>query len=108
MNIIEKLGISASPWKWVDDYGEELQDINGDTVIDDGSAGDEYIQTISMNSPDAQLIAAAPEILEALIDTVIFHKKYNLYPNGIKIVNKNISIIEKATGKTWEEIKGLL
>lgn len=35
-------------------------------IIDDGSAYGEYTATIKPDSPDAKLIAAAPDLLEAL------------------------------------------
>ena len=61
---------TPGPWYWVERMG--CFDLTSDAlseleeVIDDGSAGGEYSPTITPDSPDAKLIAAAPELLEAL------------------------------------------
>ncbi len=69
---------TPGPWKWETD-GEGVArlrqvgrmgtcpDFDGlDPIVDDGSAGGEYGQTIEPNTPNARLIAAAPELYEAL------------------------------------------
>ena len=59
--------ISPGPWVWVSDgYYTQLLDANGEVVMDDGSAGGEYAPVIEPDSANAHLIAAAPELLEAL------------------------------------------
>lgn len=55
---------------------------------------------------NAKLIAAAPEMLEALIEEVIHAEGFGFPKNPRVVIMRNI--IEKATGKTWEEIKALL
>ena len=63
---------SPGPWKWVNRSGwYVLQAANGATVADDGSACVEYPRTIDPDDEgesgaNARLIAAAPELLEAL------------------------------------------
>jgi hypothetical protein len=55
--------------------------------------------------PNARLMAIAPEMLRALIKTTFWIEK-NFEPT--KEMEENISIIEQATGKTWDELKELL
>ncbi len=52
-----------APWQW---DGRELHDANGNCVADDGSAWGEYGVKLKPNSPNGRLVAAAPELLEAL------------------------------------------
>jgi hypothetical protein len=59
-----------------------------------GNEGETLAQVYSEYEADARLIAAAPEMLEALIDAC----RTIQWEKGVKA-------IEKATGKTWEEIK---
>lgn len=117
-SIIEKLGITKGPWKWV--LGEDFDYLtaNGvddlcEAIIDDGSANGEYNQTIKGDSPNAKIIASAPEMLEALIGIVEFLPDLKSLPIKTKTAHgeatrKVVNAIQKATGKSWEEIKGLL
>ena len=105
MNIIEKLGITPGPWKAcnpehpMEDYfithtfKWNTKNIEG-TLID--SVG---------GKANAWLIAAAPEMLEALIETA-------LYLDGeghvVGVIELCIEVIEEATGRAWEEIKELI
>ncbi len=61
---------SLGPWKWVQlefsGYYHELHDADGNVVCDDGSAQGEYSPQIDVKSENARLIAAAPDLLEAL------------------------------------------
>jgi hypothetical protein len=101
--ILEKLGITDGPW-------EE----QGNDVI----AGPCYDMVCNWVSSTAneKLICAAPEILEALIQDVLEEEEqaYERYPMAMDdqildtLDKKKIKLIEKATGKTWEEIEELL
>ena len=72
---------TPGPWRWNGMYllqdcpradGEPGKEENpfstpaGWPIADDGSAGGEYAPTIDVTGPDAHLIAAAPELLDAL------------------------------------------
>jgi hypothetical protein len=85
-------GHTPGPWRWHGYYllqdvlardGGEGRETNpystpcGYPIADDGSAGGEYNSLIDIDSPDARLIAAAPDLLDALktligIDAVRF------------------------------------
>ena len=116
---IEKLGITKAPWG----YKLEQQNISGsadegmniffETVIDGNGFNICRLQSKST----AQLIATAPEMLEALMDEWNFIESYlasnasrndgywyNEFLNRQNIIK---SKVEKATGKTWEELKQL-
>ncbi|HEX2615447.1 MAG TPA: hypothetical protein VHL10_08125 [Nitrososphaera sp.] len=53
---------SPAPWIHVIDGSEYLKDANGEILVCDT----EYYPYVSLNSADWQLVAAAPELLEAL------------------------------------------
>ena len=59
---------TKGPWKWTQAGGGwwVLLGGNGETVCDDGSACGEYNREIDPDGPNARLIAAAPDLLEAL------------------------------------------
>ena len=80
-------------------------------------------QELSKYKADAQLIATAPEMLEALIidliEDEIFYlsKGYSVDQlieygkdgeDEMKSFSRKKAIVEKATGKSWEEIKQIL
>ena len=66
---------TPGPWKWVQldfsGYYHELHDKSGTVICDDGSAQGEYSAQIDVKGANARLIAAAPELLEALEDALI-------------------------------------
>jgi len=114
MNIIEKLGITPGPWKVND------AKFAGDEVVDCSGRTSDESDIVYANCNNEQwkgnlkLIAEAPEMLEALIEATIeiMNNDINEYKwskkDAIRRNDGYISVIEKATGKTWEEIKELL
>lgn len=59
-------------------------------------------QTHDRQDNDARLIAAAPEMLEALIGVANLDESEDFYNPVV------LRAIEKATGRTWEEVKEML
>ena len=104
MNIIEKLGISEWPWD------TNLDDFHDLCIYDSDG---EWLANLADKTEDAQIISAAPEMLEALIRSTkkmiaalpFLEDKDNRKMHGA--IGMNMIAIEKATGKTWEEIKAL-
>lgn len=97
--LFEKLGITPGPWV----SGESLSGNKG--VVVGGNmlctAPPEWI--VKERNANIQLIATSPELLEALIKSQIHDEAVfggNDYDYQI--------IIEKATGKTWQEIKAIM
>lgn len=118
-SIIEKLGITPGPWNVDKNYLCDVQCKDGEiSSIWRKSANGENFNIsgafLEKNEAhkNAQLIAAAPEMLEALI------AQMNLIVNLHHMENQHIEIsrvnhlvedaIEKATNKSWSEIKELL
>ena len=93
MSIIEKLGITPGPWG-IDKKVPGIYDAIGPAEVRGEYCSDYWIDC---SDEDARLIATAPEMLEALI-------------RSAKILEHidHIKIIEKATGKTWGEVKELI
>jgi len=124
MNIIEKLGITPGPW--VKDYGGTIGHIKCIAPNKQGFTPTvaRYDMCASFIQQDNQkangrMIAAAPEMLEALIDLARRkeYAAYNAYmENGwgdesekkaVAEIKPYTDIIEKATGLEWEKIKEL-
>lgn len=59
---------TPGPWRWVDCGGyHKLETLGGHEIADDGSACGEYGGWMaSPDEPNARLIAAAPDLLNAL------------------------------------------
>ena len=99
MTILEKLGITPGPWKVeIEDelYGDQVFIIHPETECDETT-----ICVSNYGLPNAKLMAKAPEMLEALIDLLIDKNNYSY------MYEECVEIIESATGKTWDEIKGM-
>lgn len=100
MNILKKLGITPGPWIARKGAGWY---ISADAMPDcamlvTGKSNEE-------EKRNTEFIASAPEMLEALLDWCLYWEKH-FEPS--KIFEHSIFIIEKATGKTWDEIKKLM
>jgi len=95
MKLIEKLGITPGPW--TSRRGCIAGIFDGGMTMYDGWYNEP-------DEADLRLMTAAPEMLEALItfrDDISAEAEEE---SGIYIDD----IIEKATGKTWAEVKELL
>lgn len=99
MGIIKDLGITEGPWKnspfkiVIDEnLTGEICNYNSDDRED------------SVNTSNGKLIATAPEMLEALIECV------ETFGGGTENGQTFwlTKIIQKATGKNWEEVKELI
>jgi hypothetical protein len=116
MAIIGKFGMTGG--KWFDSsgviYSESQLDENGMTDQDP------LFERLNSNnfSQDLKLVASAPDMLEALIEEWGFIESYLgsnasrndgfWYNEFLKRQNSIKVVIEKATGKSWSEIKELL
>lgn len=93
---------TPGPWYWHNCGGyhllvsgplsEEGRYPDGPQVISDGSAGGEYGPDIDVDGPDAKLIAAAPDLLEALQGML------RAYDVPRECCNKGHDAIDKAIG----------
>ncbi len=107
MNIIEKLGISKGPWKLTDSKYDDnrVVDSDNETVCAYSYVFPEC--SIPIDDEDMRLISTAPEMLDNLISMILYYESLGW---GSNEVNMNIwkYLAEKATGRTWQEIKDLL
>ena len=121
MGIIEKLGITPGPWKWCSEHGVEHKSKMSGWTASLGLEGGKL-------TPNRRIIVSAPEMLEALIIDTVHDDEYlicNFGPIDNSLRNRmskawhkpgemvyddymrKRSVIEKATGKSWPEIKAL-
>lgn len=105
MSIIDKLGITPAPWEIGNTNRREsnlmgyCDDLTGSRIAD---CTNEYVRPPRiMKESNARLIATAPEMLEALIVIGLENTNYETRHQACR------DLVEKATGKTWEEIKEL-
>lgn len=131
MSICKRFGISDIPWivgeltshPTMNDciavfIESEVPSENANSIAITGLMDDPDSERLKKTYADSQLIAAAPEMLESLIDQWMFIEDYLAcnassmgkydYQDFVEKQNAIVKIIEKATGKPWEEIKGLI
>ena len=100
MTLIEKLGITPGPWG-VDKRVPGIYDAIGPAEIRGEYCSDYWIDC---SDEDARLITKAPEMLETLIELYDDWKHIDYTDPNVFVK----PIIEKATGKTWDEIKQIM
>lgn len=112
-NIIDNLGITPGPWERIltSDKSPAVRAERGilfkfwkPTKWPDQWERFEIETKESISN--AQLVHAAPEMLEALIAMTLRHEETDIGNYGE--LDIAIEAIEKATGKTWPEIKELI
>ncbi len=109
MSIIDKLGITPSPWE-ICSVGKHAENIGVCVPYNLICTVDSYLKSgdKKANIPDAQLIAASPEMLEALIKFAIDLERSMICPafKDTQWGKYLLPPIEKACyPKSWEEIK---
>ena len=106
-SIIDKLGITKSPWGMATEKTRFGKINIISSQLDNKRYSDICESTFNKkNNPDMNLIASAPEMLEALIDLMTCDALKGFH--SVIDNSKYSKIVEKATNKSWEEIKDLL
>jgi hypothetical protein len=101
-DIIEKLGITPGPWHF-HEWSEDIEITkNHSEICTTCKKG--YENSVR----DLRLIASAPEMLKAIIKWVASGEGIRQFKDVVQTEIDFTEVIEKATGKTWEEIKELL
>ena len=89
-----------TPGPWFVDHKSPFlvragDDINGRHIAHIGPAN--YTPRFDVDEPNAQLISAAPDLLEALEDSIMALEI--VYPNGSPVLNAARAAIAKARGE---------
>ncbi len=114
--LTDKLGITPGPWWAETTYIAAMvkgKRPNGE-VIGNMHPSINGLFEQSQNEANTKCAAAAPEMLEVLIDLLTDALNTRQQTHGDfrggpeKYYSEDIKIIEKATGKTWQEIKQLI
>ena len=103
MSIINKLGITPGPWE---KYSTTINRTHTIIGRNDGEIGSIICQDLTKGN--ATIIAAAPEMLEVLIELMEFAEYWSEYDEPIGIHDRMRNAIEKASGRKWNEIKDLI
>ena len=103
---------TPGPWSWVKNRVGywDLQDEHGNIIADDGSAGGEYSGWLDIGGPEcdgnARLIAAAPDLLDALQSAQMAMLGYTHRNEIIQAaLDKTAAAIAKATNQQLSENK---
>lgn len=89
-----KLKYTPGPWHWEYPAGDALAELvasDNNTIICDFGDNETYYPTAGKepNKADAKLIAAAPELLEALIEVIrISDRKHDAWDKAKQIIKK--------------------
>ena len=105
-SIIEKLGLEK--WGW----WPNCCNFEGGAITSNKYGGHIALPVGDKNKPyvknNARLIAAAPQLLESLIEITIEDDENFLPGTPLRAgIDDRIALIESATGKIWEGIKEL-
>jgi hypothetical protein len=94
-----------TPGPWIKN-GRDIAKEDGGIIVTAWYYGNKGTVTKEEANANAELIAAAPEMIDALI-TILKEWEYGTYSPEffLETVNPK-SIIEKATGKPWAELQG--
>ena len=93
---------TPGPWKYLPEYDEQHWTGSKSVYVDDGTNYHEICTTTRGGQEDANvlLIAAAPELLEALSNmTALAHAYVGDDPKGLALVAKATAAIFKAKGR---------
>lgn len=96
MKTIEELGISPAPWKARMDFW--IDDANGEFVFTDSCVTNLH----GKNHANAPLIAAAPELYEALREMFELYTDGSGYERELKVAKKARAALAKAAGEAAE------
>lgn len=102
--VIEKLGITPAPWRFIE--GKKIHHITSDTAMIIKTNRDPVVldRTWDRQTRDHQLIASAPDMLEALIEQVGLLENSEFQKSYEKLKR----VVEKATDMSWEEVKEII
>ena len=122
--LFEKLGITPGPWEHDSNVNTVHKKDDRYKDCPDGYAKNQWNDICRINqffnyvtrqylsertTANGRIAASAPELLDALIAFVSTHSHSELTTNNCGCMGCNgRRIIEKATGKTWQEIKAIM
>jgi hypothetical protein len=89
-------GHTASPWKAVKGYHGYFRIISVHAAPNDADVTDTYMDSVAISEEDAYLMAAAPDLLEALL--AARERMIGSSPAIKALIEKTDAAIAKATG----------
>jgi hypothetical protein len=105
--MIEKLGITPGPWEWNGFAGIHGSDVECTRCANVYVEGEIELSQEEADA-NARLISAAPEMLEALIENMMDWERTVGDENKLEDMRRTLDAIEKATGRTWQEVKEVI
>lgn len=107
MKTLEQLGISPAPWKVNDRELGDDKEIWCEYISDRIIKGEKRTKVVAKCNayfdtykPDAHLIAAAPELYEALLEMVEIYRDGGSYDYVQEVITKAQAALAKAAGES--------
>lgn len=104
-DIIKQLGITPGPWGGRINYIPYFNDFC-EVSIPNGPVLS--LSPAKQNEGNSRAIRVVPEMLSLMIEGIIQYEQHFEESEHNNLILRQKEAVQKATGKPWEEIKGLI